>query len=401
MLNSMTKPVSALTGGVIPTFCPGTPGLDDLMKPGVMGESAAITKDAAEAKARRAAVRVLGTVDCRYYPEVEGKLLAALRTDGSECVRYEAALALSHGCCCSKKVIDILTICVDGGEEDGAPAERSDRVRDTAMIGLQRCLSCVKVVEEPTVLPDPDNKIPDPEIDAPKKKDGLPKSKDEGTSKPSSNKADQKTVAKAREVIARHQAALQQAALAAPAVSPAHSVFEMFKYAEDGPSISSTTTTVTSAPVIVATPASQDGLRAARPVSPIQARPMPMPTAAPVVPAQPRVQAQPPAIQSTVIQSAQIETPVILPPMNTSGGTGPVIPAQVPAEPLPMPSAIPEPTIIPTAATAPVVPETPKLPAIPMPPPPAVEPEAKPVPPVIIIRPPSNRVPLPTNPFPD
>src|SRR5262249_29738452 len=84
----------------------------------------------------------LGTVDCRYYPDAIVALTAALRTDGSECVRYEAALALSHGCCCNQKTIDALEASVSGTEKDGNPAERSVRVRCTAAIGLERCLSC-------------------------------------------------------------------------------------------------------------------------------------------------------------------------------------------------------------------------------------------------------------------
>ena len=37
MLNSLTAPMAQFTGGVIPSFCPITPSLADLMKPGVEG----------------------------------------------------------------------------------------------------------------------------------------------------------------------------------------------------------------------------------------------------------------------------------------------------------------------------------------------------------------------------
>lgn len=149
MLNSMTMPMSTMSGGIIPNFCPTTPSAEDLAKPGVEGASAQAKKDAAEAKARRASVRYLGTLDCRYYPEAEGALIAALRTDGVECVRFEAALVLGKGCCCSKKIIEALTHAVSCSEKDGNPAERSDRVRFAACLALERCLACYSEPVEP------------------------------------------------------------------------------------------------------------------------------------------------------------------------------------------------------------------------------------------------------------
>src|SRR5262249_21890713 len=128
MLNNSTKPLSGFTGGVFPMFCPVMPSLDDLNKPGVAGTADAIKKDALEAKMRRDKVRFLATVDCRYYPDAIGALIAALRTDGSECVRFEAALALGRGCCCNEKTIKALDMTVSGSEKDGNPAERSVRV---------------------------------------------------------------------------------------------------------------------------------------------------------------------------------------------------------------------------------------------------------------------------------
>jgi hypothetical protein len=142
MLNSMTQPLTFATGGIIPPFCPIVPSAADLAKPGVGGAADAIKKDALEAKVRREKVRFLGTVDCRYYPDAVGALTAALRTDGSECVRYEAALALSRGCCCNQKTIDALETSVSGTDRDGNPAERSVRVRCAAAIALERCLAC-------------------------------------------------------------------------------------------------------------------------------------------------------------------------------------------------------------------------------------------------------------------
>jgi hypothetical protein len=142
ILNGMTKPLTFATGGLIPPFCPIMPSLADMQKPGVAGASDAIKKDALEAKMRREKVRFLGTVDCRYYPDAIGALTSALRSDGSECVRFEAALALNRGCCCNMKTIEALEATVSGTDKDGNPAERSVRVRCAAASALERCLSC-------------------------------------------------------------------------------------------------------------------------------------------------------------------------------------------------------------------------------------------------------------------
>lgn len=144
MLNSMTMPLSAATGGIIPSFCPAMPSAADLLKSGVDGAAANAKKDALEAKERVKAVRYLGTLDCRYYPEAEIALIAALRMDRIECVRWEAALVLGRGCCCTKKVMDALEICVSGSERDGSPAERSERVREAAFFALNHCVACYR-----------------------------------------------------------------------------------------------------------------------------------------------------------------------------------------------------------------------------------------------------------------
>jgi hypothetical protein len=156
MLNAMTKPFSGMSGGIIPNFCPITPSAQDLAKPGAEGAAAVAKADALAAKARRASVRYLGTLDCRYYPEAEAALIAALRTDGVECVRWEAAMALGRSCCCNKRVMAALTITVNCSEADGNPAELSERVRMAAAVALDRCLACyVEVVEAPVKVEDP------------------------------------------------------------------------------------------------------------------------------------------------------------------------------------------------------------------------------------------------------
>jgi hypothetical protein len=155
LLNNSTRPLSLFSGGVIPPFCPTVPSPADLAKPGAEGVAAKIQADEAGAKARRAAVRYLATVDCRRWPEAEGALIAALRADRNECVRYEAALALSSGCCCTPATIEALAIVVAGSERDGNPAERSERVRSAALFALHNCVACYEALGPvPDTIPD-------------------------------------------------------------------------------------------------------------------------------------------------------------------------------------------------------------------------------------------------------
>src|SRR5436305_6913024 len=147
-----------MTGGVIPSFCPLMPSEKDLAKSGVAGAAAMAQKEALEAKQRREAVRFLGTLDCRYFPDAAVALTAALRQDSSECVRWEAALVLGRGCCCTELTMKALDASVSGMEIDGNPAERSVRVRMAAAAALDRCLACYVPPAEPPVTPpvDPD-----------------------------------------------------------------------------------------------------------------------------------------------------------------------------------------------------------------------------------------------------
>jgi len=100
-----------------------------------------IKADEAQAKARRAAIKYLGTVDCHYFPEAEKALIGGLLNDRNECVRLEAALALGHGCCCTKKTIEALQVTVSGSNKLGNPGETSERVKAAAFAALQRCLA--------------------------------------------------------------------------------------------------------------------------------------------------------------------------------------------------------------------------------------------------------------------
>jgi hypothetical protein len=151
LINNARTPLVALSGGLIPPFCPLTPSAAELADPGAQGAAAAVMQDEAGAKARRAAVRYLGTVDCHYWPEAEDALIASLRGDRNECVRWEAAMALGRGCCCTKKTIEALSIVVSCSDRDGAPKETSYRVHAAAAAALDHCLECYANVQTPAV----------------------------------------------------------------------------------------------------------------------------------------------------------------------------------------------------------------------------------------------------------
>jgi hypothetical protein len=117
-------------------------------------EMAAATIKASELDSERrlAAVRYLAGIDCTFNPEAEAGLLAALRNDRHESVRYEAALALSNSCCWTKKTVDALNQAMVGGTADGNPAERSDRVRRSAWQALSLYAAAVNP-QQPQQLP--------------------------------------------------------------------------------------------------------------------------------------------------------------------------------------------------------------------------------------------------------
>lgn len=157
LLNNSMKPVSAATGGIIGGLCPEAPSDKDLAAlkakdPSGNGAEAAageIKQKEADAKARRAAVRYLGTVDCHWYPKAQAALIHALYDDENECVRMEAAIALGRGCCCNASVLKHLAAVVNGTKNKLRPPaveENSERVKMAAYLALQRCLACV---EEP------------------------------------------------------------------------------------------------------------------------------------------------------------------------------------------------------------------------------------------------------------
>ncbi len=159
LINNSLKPVSVFSGGALGSCCPpNAVNPADLAKPAdtPSGLAARIKADEADAAKRRADVRYLGTVDCRYWPEAPDALVNALRADRNECVRWEAAMALGSGCCCNAKTVTALSLVVAGGEEDGNPAECSERVKVAAHAALAHCLTALEckapLVEPPLAL---------------------------------------------------------------------------------------------------------------------------------------------------------------------------------------------------------------------------------------------------------
>jgi hypothetical protein len=164
LLNNGLRPLSALSGGIISPCCDDGINPSDLAKPADSAEGAAarIKAEEADAKARRAAIRYLATVDCHYWPEARDALINALRGDRNECVRWEAAMALGGGCCCNQETIRALAITVSGTEDDGNPSETSERVRGAAAAALDHCLACVNARTVPLVPEVPAEVAPPP-----------------------------------------------------------------------------------------------------------------------------------------------------------------------------------------------------------------------------------------------
>lgn len=206
LFGSMLAPMGMLTGGLIGSPCPGPndPNLADLAMPAdsAQGAAARIKADEANAKARAEAMKYLGTVDCRYYPEASAALINGLRADKNECVRIEAAKSLLNGCCCNKQTIEALTISVNGDDKDGNPGERSECVRALAFLALQNCLA---TYQEPSEPPEPGTPAPK---EAPKK-DG-PATKQASATEPAEADGEQKaeTERPTEEVIAEARATL-------------------------------------------------------------------------------------------------------------------------------------------------------------------------------------------------
>lgn len=166
LLGAVTAPLSAVTLGLIPAVKPPpVPTLGQLLDKGPIGANSKVKLDRLNAKKRKEAVEGLRGVNCHYWPEAEEALLAALRTDRNEGVRYTAAQVLASGNCCTKKTIEALSVCASGSDRDGAPCEVSGTIRAAAAKALKKCLDgqcqnrCgVKYGPCPTVAPGP---VPD------------------------------------------------------------------------------------------------------------------------------------------------------------------------------------------------------------------------------------------------
>ncbi len=170
LVNNLLKPVSALTGGLIPPLCKQD-GKDPekLKKPAesAAGASERIKAEEAGAKAKIADLEYLASKDCKRFPEAEAALIAGLRAEKLECVRLAAAKAFLSGCCCTPKVIKALTMCVNRSEKDGNLAEESERVRLTAFVALERCLRVCQPAkpEEPPEKPKNKPKVEKKEVE--------------------------------------------------------------------------------------------------------------------------------------------------------------------------------------------------------------------------------------------
>jgi hypothetical protein len=145
MLASMRKPLSVATGGLV--AAEKSPHPDEQAQPGPEGTAAQLKAANLQAPKRRAAVSQLQGLDVRYHPEAEAILIAALRVDPSECVRYEAAVTLTTLPVCTEPIRKALQTCVESSTRDGNPAELSGRVRTQASIALSKCECCLT---EPT-----------------------------------------------------------------------------------------------------------------------------------------------------------------------------------------------------------------------------------------------------------
>ena len=158
LVNNLLKPISGVTGGLIPPLCKADgKDAEKLKKPAesAAGASERIKAEEAAAAGKIADIEYLATKNCKRFPEAEAALIAGLRAEKLECVRLAAAKALLSGCCCTPNVIKALTVCVNMSEKDGNLAEESERVRLTAFVALERCLRVCQPVkaEEPPEKP--------------------------------------------------------------------------------------------------------------------------------------------------------------------------------------------------------------------------------------------------------
>ncbi len=145
LAQSMMTPIRMVRGRHMPQTISDVPSKDEVARMIMDGgyspaeiTAAKIKIDEAQGKARRAAVMYLATIDCHYYPEAESGLIAALRADRVEQVRYEAAVAMGTCRGLTEKMLEALNLSALALELDGNPAESSERVRSAARNSLYR-----------------------------------------------------------------------------------------------------------------------------------------------------------------------------------------------------------------------------------------------------------------------
>lgn len=176
VLNGVSAPIGAVSGGLVPPFCPPTPSPAQLAAAeaagGAQGVAAAIKAEEAKAAAKIAALQYLATVDCGVWPEAEKAMIDALRLDRNECVRFAAARALAGGCCCTDKTAAALTNVLEGETTDGGILERSERVKSACAVALMHCVN--RYIPRPKRRPEAPPAPRRPELPALLPGDGLP-----------------------------------------------------------------------------------------------------------------------------------------------------------------------------------------------------------------------------------
>ncbi|WP_161603281.1 HEAT repeat domain-containing protein [Blastopirellula marina] len=159
-LHDSFAPVSMMTGGLLPPPCNSVynqvkNGIANGVGPNgqpvspAQAAAAKIAADQAQVPARVAAVKALACVDWHWYPEAEAALISSLRSDRSECVRFQAAIAFAEARTMTKAACEALRICAEGSDKDGNPSENSPRVRIMAVEALTHCIDCGQLFERP------------------------------------------------------------------------------------------------------------------------------------------------------------------------------------------------------------------------------------------------------------
>ncbi|MBI1831976.1 MAG: hypothetical protein HYR84_11055 [Planctomycetes bacterium] len=170
---AIITPLRSAAGQLMPPRAEPAPTQDDVARMAADGRyspveifAAHVKADEMQARSRQAAVKYLASVDCSYFPEAESGLIASLRSDRIESVRYEAALALGNAPRLTEKMLEALNMTALGICLDGHPIEVSERVRQAAKQSLERCAArglCLAPAQH-TVLPSVDMLPPRPVV---------------------------------------------------------------------------------------------------------------------------------------------------------------------------------------------------------------------------------------------